>query len=682
MMFSRHPGYRTLNRFADGELSPEKYQRVAAHLADCGECRQEVAFIRRAGDLARSLETPPAPDKLLDDVLSRRADGERVLLPLESPGSSSPTPWKVAPAAAAVLVLFLVGVFASTGILEANRGGLDIEPERPRAGQTLTVAYEDDGQFAAGEYLKLRARFRTGSGNHWEQVAGILVRRDENLLETEISMPDSVVYAAFAVEDLYGDQVDSNNRELWEVLAHGADGRPTPAALSAKLADVYVRHPAEAYRTARRTAELYPSSPRGWSWQWTFEQAFATADSLRDLHLDRLRRFERAFSERTPADPEELAQLAWYASQLGEWASADYWAREARRRNADSGMIYQVRATLLRVSDGQRPAEALHELDALWREAPFPVAAAADAGWALALEAGDWRAAMLWLPRRLAARERVDPHRTLEDLAAHFEPDRVLTWAMTHLDDGLLTPGPRPLSRRSDQHQRESAQLRQRTLATAARIALETGRNSVATGLAVQALPLAWVTPALETIGTVLLEAGDTASAVVAFARATADPLGEPPPESVTREPGWAAALETARAELTRYVMAESVIRYAPDELETGNRPSLVAFEFTCNRKLARLEELARSLEPIEVTVYTTFDPDATVGREGRCADLAIPVRLDSTGEIGHAFRVRGYPSYYVTDAHGRIRFEQSRMDEIPRQLEALERASSPRAVD
>lgn len=681
MVFKRHPSYATLNQFADGELEGRRYRRVASHLADCSRCRQEVAFIRRAGDLARSLETPAVPTEILDRVLERRTTGERVLLPPESPGAEPEPRRRTVPAIAALLVLFMVGLFFSTNLLEADRGGLTIQPEHPRAAETLTFQYDGGREFADREYLKLRVRYRTASGRHWEQLAGILTRGDEGVFRTRLPLPDSVVFAAFAVEDLHGDRVDSNNRELWEALVHGDDGRPTVAALGERLADLYPRNPAEARQTARTMTELYPDSPRGWSFRWTFEQEFAAADSLREVHRARFQRLERALLDEPPADPSELAHLAWYAIQLDERASADYWTREAERRGAEVDILYQARAVLIRTANPLSPVEALRELEALWKEAPFPVSAVAAVGWRLALQTRSWPAAMQWLPRARPGWNEMESARILGDLQDAFETDRVLEWALVHQDQALLAGADhRPLYRTRDAHRRHQEQARQRMLTKLARMALDDGRRGVAAGLALEALPLAWETPALETIGSVLLETGDTADAVTAYARAAADPLGTAPPDVIARAPTWAEALELARGQMTRYVLRESVVRYLPDDLErTG--PRVVAFQFACSSALERLNAMARSLDGVAVTVYSTYDPDATPARLRACG-LDLPVRLDSTGEISHAFRVRGFPTYFVTDADGRIRFENSELDDVPRQLMALRRASGPMVTD
>lgn len=59
-----------LSAWLDGELAPEERGRVAAHLADCGECRGELALLARLDGALGSLEAS-APPGLTERVLDR-----------------------------------------------------------------------------------------------------------------------------------------------------------------------------------------------------------------------------------------------------------------------------------------------------------------------------------------------------------------------------------------------------------------------------------------------------------------------------------------------------------------------------------------------------------------------------------------------------------------------------------
>ena len=676
-----HPMYATLNRFADGELSAKRQRRVADHLAECARCRQQVTFIRAAGDLARSLEAPLAPPEILDRVLERRAAGERVLLPLESPGRRSRTGWRTAAKVAGLALLLAIGSFVSANLLEADRTGLRIAPDRPRAGDTLTVTYDGGFRFAEENQLRLRARFRTASGQHWQQIAAILDRGEEHRFVASVPLPDSVVYAAFAVESLQGDQVDSRNRQLWDIVVFGTDGRPSLAGLHERFTDLFGRDRVVAHRVARKTTDLYPGSARGWADRASVELSGAPSDSMREAHSRQLALLERALTESPPADPAELAHMARYAMMLGELASVDYWAREAERRGVRAATLYQVEATRIRLSR-PRPEDALGRLEALWQESPAPLPALADAGWWFALKARDWTGIETWLPRVRLTRGTSGSDWLLQQLVDEFPAEQVLGWALNEGRDVLLGEGGhRPLVRSAPRHARLLTEARQGLLAELAQLAAGAGRADVARELAAEALPMAWETSALETIGGVLLETGDTASALAAFARVAADPVGGTVPAFTLRTPDWPERVARAKRELDRYVLEDAVIRY-PEGIEPANEVGVTAFVWSCAPdEFRRLNRFAESFPDVAFVGYAA----PGLGRspeELRDCGLEIPIRVDPKAAAREAFGATGSRAYFITDASGRIRFEYSRLAEVPRQLDALLWTGEPGLAD
>lgn len=680
MVFLRHPSWADLNRFADGELSPSRQRQVSEHLAGCSRCRREVAFVRQAGQLARSLETPPVPEEILDRVLERRAEGDRVLLPLESPGARPAPRRRILPAAAAALVLLVAGLFATTGLLEADHGGLRIEPERPTAGELLTVHYDGAFEFASDEFLTLKARYRTENGRVWEQIAGILERGDDGVFTTSLALPDSVVYATFAVEDLAGDNLDSNNGRLWDIVVFGDGGRPTAAALWERFLDVQMNS-LPALETAVQLTEQYPDSPRGWALRFVMEleTSARNADSARAAHKDRFRRLERSLTERPPSDPDELAAMAYYGAQLGETASAEFWLLQAERAGADGAILFIARSFLLWTDTTRTRSDALPRVEALWQKAPFEIAQLAELGWRTALEAGDWQEVLRWLPRYRNARGALQLAAIIDELQARFPAEQVITWAQEAADALLLAPTHRPMHRVAWLHTRYMNEVRQKALGHLAALARETGRLEAAHSLARQGLTLAWETEALESIGATLLEIGDTANAAEAFARAAADPMGAAPPDAVTADPRWARLLAGARSELTRYVLRESVMQFPDVELTSPDRAGVVVFDWSCDDSEERVPKLANAIGDAALHVVLV----RYTGQTGRpSCDLPIPATVDWTGEISQSFGVLGVPTYSVIDAAGRVRFTASDFEDVPRQLAALRTEVAPRIAD
>lgn len=671
MMRLGHPDYAALNRFADGDLSRHRRKRVARHLAACERCRAQVTFIRRAGGLARSLEAPELPEDLLDRILHRRAAGDRVILPLTSPGARRPVRRTVATVAAALVVVVGAGVFVSTGLLEAGRSSLRFEPGQPRAGDTVEITYDGGLSFEGLERLHLRVRYRTAAGRAWQPTGRIMERDAAQNFHTRLPLPDSVVYAAFAVESPNGDRVDHNNRALWDLMVHGPDGQPTLDALTQRYLDVAARDPESfaAGQTADLLVHLYPESPRGW-WAEAVPASRGALYQRGDVgRLARLRQLEKEFTERPPADPDELAFLAWFAATLGDPVAVRHWATEAERRGNRSRWLAQAKLLQVVGYDRLPPDQTLQELETIWREAPIPVPTVADFGWATAVRSRDWEATLRWLPRYRETRSSWQPVGILEPLREAFGPDTTLAWALAHAEKELLrTAAHRPLNRTVAEHSRALGDARQEMLASMASMAVATDRSQLGRTLALDGLDAGWETEALATIGTVLLEVGDTANAVTAFARVAADPAGGPLPAAVTSVAGWAGTVETARYALIQRVLDESIVQYTDTGFRPSGAPSVVAFLSQCDEEARALRELP----PERVTVYATVNADSV--REAlKACQLDCPVHPDPGGRIAKAFGVKAYTALFVIDDEGRVRFSHSDGAEIPRQLMALE---------
>jgi anti-sigma factor RsiW len=79
-----HPGARRLDAYVDARLDAASRAGVARHLTRCEACRNDVADMRRVGELARAAAAvaPALPPGSLERVLARRAAGERAILPV------------------------------------------------------------------------------------------------------------------------------------------------------------------------------------------------------------------------------------------------------------------------------------------------------------------------------------------------------------------------------------------------------------------------------------------------------------------------------------------------------------------------------------------------------------------------------------------------------------------------
>ncbi len=116
-----HPGERRLLAFQDGRLPDAARRRLAGHLADCQQCRDVVQGHRAVRAVLR-LDTPFAPDGVLERILASRDQGALVVLPVVDPAPGRrPVRGVVglAMALAAVLVIALVPVIPMTPLAGA-----------------------------------------------------------------------------------------------------------------------------------------------------------------------------------------------------------------------------------------------------------------------------------------------------------------------------------------------------------------------------------------------------------------------------------------------------------------------------------------------------------------------------------------------------------------------------------
>lgn len=696
-----HPGYRRLSRFADGELGAREQERVASHLAACPRCREEVALIRRMADAARQIPAPPASERLLQQALARRAAGERVLLPTSDAGAPSkrrPRTGRTA-AIAAMLTLLVGSLVYSVQLLEADRPALRIQPKQPVQGEVLRVEYHGGALFADQTHLKLRARYRTATDRQWQLLAGILVRGDDGRYRTEVALPDSVVYAAFAVEDLYGERLDSNNRQLWDVMLHGDNGRPTLDALTARLRDLERRDWGEAYDVAREMTEIYPDEPRSWAIRFSYELSLFDRDSVFAEHSEQFRRLEKQLSEEPRPDPASMGWLASYALGLGDIASGSTWVARAVDEGRHLPVVAEAEMMLLAVRHDGEYEKILSEMERLWMHIAGGSLAVANYGWQTARKAGSGPHVRVWLERYLQLRPNESPLLFSDAVAAAPEMmPRARDWANKELERiEQYAQGLRPLESSPANYVRRETEELQGSLAEMAHLALENGDPGLARRLAMSGSQLGWNSRALLEIGEALLSLGDTAAAIPIFARAAADPLTTSAavhrgaPLLSTRQ-AWNTRVARAEQDLRAYVMETAILRYLPDHLELSSqsnnvlvtnlleeRVTVVVFMSRYSapalEEIGSLQVLSQTLEDMR-TGLILVDLDNTGALASLLAEVApeLQVFSDYSGAVRTAFGNSAAPEVFVVDQAARIRFESSRLEEVLRQVESLQR--------
>jgi hypothetical protein len=679
-----HPGYGRLNRFADGGLTDREHARVADHLAQCARCREDVTFIRTTGDAARALPTPPVAAEALETILRRRAAGDRVILPVADAGPDRERPPRRSAAAAAVamLAVFTAGMVFSVGVLQADRPGLRIVPERPAPGEMLRLEYRGGTVFDDQPHLRIRAWYGTADGQNRQLDPGVLVRDLDGVHRAEIRLPEDVVYAAFAVETPAGDRLDANDGRLWEVLEHVEDA-PTLAALWARHMQLVGRQPDEAYRVSVDMTERYPSAPRGWVARMAHEFGTRDLEEHRERYAEIYHGLERQLSVEASEHDDRLAWLATLALMVGDTVGAEVWVRRAMGAPGGTGAaLTQARALILGVRTRGNPAARLEGLETIWTESAHPVRQTAQMGLSTAVSAGDVAAIERWLPRYEAAFSGASMPLLLAGIRLALESDAVRERIEALLEE---TGEVRPLWRTTAEHERIQRQSRQAALATYAGLLHGDGALARAAVIAARSVELGWDRDALVDAGRVLLDAGDTATATTAFARAAADPRPLTVPDAVSRSPHWISRVSAERNRLYDYVRASGVIRYPAEDLmlttaagpvpfdSVAPGPTVVVFGsafFARPTFPAKVRELAELLEPWSVPVVVV-DLDATLDTLAH-GSPAVAVFADSSGAVRRSFQSVGVSDFFVLDDAGRIRFGASDPQEIPRQLAAL----------
>jgi thiol-disulfide isomerase/thioredoxin len=712
---STHPSFRRLSLHADGDLDAQAQHEVALHLERCARCRATVERIRLLDAEARALPAPPLPAGSLERLLARHRSGEQVLLPPGDPPVRQAARVRGWAAAAAIVAAVVMGApFVFPGAeLQANRSELVVSPAAPRPGATVRVEYRGGSRFAGEQRLRLRARYlKPGDppvpGFGRQATVADLVRGEGGTFHGTLRLPDSVVYAAMAVEDPEGSQVDSNGRKLWELLVHDADGRPMLEALMQRQFDHLARNWELSHENARHAAALYPDRVIAWFNLYTSELASFSGpaeDSARARARARLAEFDRRLRPRTDLDVEtELGIMARFAHEAGDTARRRYWRGRLLREAPNS--IWGVQEQFFDVM-AHEPPQALARFDSLWSgivSGPgtlivLPVAAM------LAESTGDPEAIRRWAARDL--RHGYEPARAEyvgEMLARHpalrEEGMALLRGRLRELE--RVDDAVRPLEHGVADEMRERREAAGRVFATLGAALLESGRRGAALDTLARATETGWDAALFRQVAGLRLEAGDTAGAALPLALAATDPMSGAALRDSARvllgsrfdEAAWRGRLAAARSEMRARLFVHATDRRLPRDVRlrdaegrtvelreaAAGRPTFVAFWYRfCPPSAAqvpllqRVATTARAQGHAVVTVSEPLGPDFR--RYLREQRLTLPVYEDPREELKKALGKWGTPEYYVLDADGRVRFGPLRswhLTRVPALLDLL----------
>jgi thiol-disulfide isomerase/thioredoxin len=697
----RHPSESSFGRYLAGRVDDAERRELEQHLAECNDCRDLAQLETSLLKELTSNDAPALPSSLRDRVLTLARD------PGVPKAQRSRFVGLVVTAAAVIVAAIVLLGRTRPATAGPLIGDLRFTPADPFPGATIDIRYAPSERFRSAKQLVLRARLRSASDlpgpNQQSTVVARLARQSDGSYRGTMRLPDSVVYASFAVEDSGARHVDSNGHQLWELVMHGADGRPLYDALEQRHDELSPRDWTEAFATARRATELYPARARAWYIRSFFESAVLpreSQDSLRAVQRLRLAALDRALSRSSSVDPDDIGAMWMYAASLGDSVLTARWS--ARLEAEAPRTLWGVQLRFGRILRSKRsPAEKLASLDSLWSELGTAMTVFTAPGVQLASSLGDAAAVQRWVSRALETR-------TIDSLyaasvLARFPSDR---------DDGLrrlreqvaslrhVNDSYRPLDQDSHQEQLARRDRLRMALAQLGDVLLQAGETRSALDTLVLATTIGWDAGLFVRVARAERDVGDIRGAVLLLARAAADPAAPPGLRDTARawtqgqlsDSTWRFELAGGRRTMTDRILDGAIDRALPDHVRlttldgretdlhtaAAGRPTVVAFwSRYCApsaQQLPALALLAKRLDSLGVSlVSVTSEPPSTDLRAYLVQrHLEIPVFVDTHREARLAFHQFATPQLYVLDGRGRLRFELSGVQDVITQAAVL----------
>ncbi len=715
-----HSNTDTLVGFASRTLATPDERRVAQHLESCTQCRDTVVALRAVDDVERDAQPR---DELLERILSSRSAGHRTILPTDDgtvPAHRRPLTrlaWLVAAAALLAIILFRGSRDVSAG---ERTGYLRLDPARPLPGALVRAAYTPSAFLQGFDSLVLRARFRRPRDDSYnrgpmQQRAAILHRMTGGMFGGEFRLPDSVVFAVFAVESPLGDVVDDNDERLWELVTADPAGRLLFEALVQKQRDLMGRNWEEGLKTVRTLTTLYPDEPEAWSLLSIYERwvlGDRIADSMLARHRRRFAAFHAGLAEHHSLPVATVSGMLSYAISIDDSIASHFWLSRLEREFPDNpDVLFRRENRLLREHIVQRkdPRGYFAELEPVWARAEpsgdRSLWLFAQNALMQAREAKDTAALRTWIPRvrRVQRREPV--------MAAYYgklllQYPTLRRVGMEWLRDEarLLAEGPdayRPLTANTAEQRVTNRTAAQPILAELANALIQDGDTAAGLDTLRLAASYGWSPPVFLRVAQTWTALGDTLQALRTYAKVAADPGSAPgfgdsiravtvPQLSNSRWNSWlsdakgemrAAVLERAAPRSlngpTRLLASSGETRRLNDL--TQGHITVVAFWspscwFSVN-DLGALQKIANQFSSSGARVVAIVDHPFSdelrrILKEKHAENL--PVFYDYRSDAKRAFVTYAWPDYYVLDATGTVVFSHSKLEAIPRQVAAL----------
>jgi len=691
-----HPGLDQLSGFS---ASPDR-ERIARHVRDCRACQDTLRFIRRVEQAAPNVLRAELPAGLLERTLASRDSGVRFIGPSVSERASRESSrLRIAAIAAGLVAVAGLTLLPTRGdvIAGESESQLVVSPIAPRPGERIEIEYRPVVlSFKDVNHLVLRGRFRTAedqmysSGKSLKTLAD-LRRGEDGVFRGAFLLPDSVVFVAMVVEDSLATTVDTRDGELWTVVVHGPDGKPTHEALSQRQNDFMGRSWEEAYATARMNVQLHPQYLVAWNELEFFEKELLgdkAADSLATSRQATVDSLINRYRSAAQVPSSELSTIVWRSFVKHDTSALDYWYDRLRREAPHDPQVAQLATVRLYQRYWKiAPRTLLDSLESLWANvAPVhgPGTLIIATGEQVARQVGDGKAYLRWVNR---ASEEDSLFRSGTSLAS-FAPTRAE--GMRRIRAALRQSttdfeSERPLTLNETEYQRIFADRRRELLATLGEALIASNKPREGLDTLSIAIGDGWNLQLLKRVASQRLLLGDTIGALAVEAKIVVDPrTSTSHVDSVSRQAArrfsqarWSEMRANARTAMAHEVMNRSLVRTIRGDpsavnaaggiqqlkVLTARNPSVVIYwSRHCGAALEALpgiDSVGRVLRERGIEAYLVLDesPSQETTKFFHEHVVGIPVLYDFKREVATALRNFGTPAYYVVDEYGRIRF-------------------------
>lgn len=729
MSFIDHPSLDVLSDLAiDGAVADHT---VMQHVATCSSCRDSLAFLRSLTRDVAARPAPAAPAALRARVLATavNAVATPAAAPAPTPATPAATPLRATPLSAArgsrrrwfagvgiaaAVVVAVGATLLATPHVQADTasGTLEMSATNVRPGERVSVRYTPGVSLAPYRALQLRGRIHSTNTGSYASSAPVvtlatLARQRDGSFQAAFTLPDSIVFAALAVEDTAATEIDDHGGKTWELFRADGQRGVTLDALEQRIHDVMGRNWEDIGSTAERMVAEFPDSVRAWSWLKTAQSWMGMSeDSINTMHAPKMAAFDSALRRSAALGEETIGRAYWYLRR-SDSARTKYWDHRLLTEAPRSS--FGVQARIILALDSLRAnkdtTSALATMNTLWQEADIDRRSqVANYGASIARRSGDTAQIRRWTDRLLAGDRELLPSPTsslIRQVAEDFltipalrdEGVRRLHGELARLappsvQRGLTERRVDFIARIDGDRRAVLATIGDQLFITAQRAGVSDRVRSLHAALDTLELAASagWSVSRFTAVRNARFALSDSARAHEMTARLVIDPNTRPGLRDTmllqaTRqvgEPAFTNMIAQAKRELVArtmaraqkrallrpvQILAQDGTRYELNAMAQGEITVVAFWSRYCGPAIDILPALHRMAARLgeegvrTIIVAEENAPSSELRTFLKEHDVTLPVYLDAKGEAGAAFNSWGTPALYILDGKGRIPF-------------------------